>query len=38
MPRDMLGIAVQAFAFTLVVVAALVTPAPVAPPRANAHA
>jgi drug/metabolite transporter (DMT)-like permease len=38
MPNDTLGIAVQAFAFILVVVAALVTPPPVRAAHANAHA
>ena len=38
MPSDALGMAVQAFAFVLVVVAALVTPPPVRAARANAHA
>jgi drug/metabolite transporter (DMT)-like permease len=38
MPSDALGMAVQAFAFILVVVAALVTPPPVRAAHANAHA
>jgi drug/metabolite transporter (DMT)-like permease len=38
MPNDALGMAVQAFAFILVVVAALVTPPPVRAAHANAHA
>src|SRR3954451_18543222 len=38
MPSDALGMALQAFAFILVVVAALVTPPPVRAARANAHA
>jgi drug/metabolite transporter (DMT)-like permease len=38
MPNDALGMAVQAVAFILVVVAALVTPPPVRAARANAHA
>jgi drug/metabolite transporter (DMT)-like permease len=38
MPSDALGIAVQAFAFILVVVAAVVTPPPVRAAHANAHA
>jgi drug/metabolite transporter (DMT)-like permease len=38
MPSDVLGMAVQAFAFVLVVVAALVTPPPVRAAHANAHA
>jgi drug/metabolite transporter (DMT)-like permease len=37
MPSDALGIAVQAFAFTLVVVAALVTPPPMRAAEANAQ-
>ena len=37
MPNDTLGIAVQAFAFTLVVVAALVTPPPMRAAEANAQ-
>jgi hypothetical protein len=37
MPSDTLGIAVQAFAFTLVVVAALVTPPPMRAAEANAQ-
>jgi drug/metabolite transporter (DMT)-like permease len=37
MPSDTLGIAVQALAFILVVVAALVTPPPVRAAAANAH-
>ncbi len=37
MPSDTLGMAVQAFAFILVVVAALVTPPPVRAAHANAH-
>ena len=36
MPGDTLGIAVQAFAFVLVIVAALVTPPPVRAAAANA--
>ena len=36
MPADLLGIVVQIFAFTMVVVAALVTPAPVRAAAANA--
>jgi len=35
MPKDALGIAIQAFAFTLVVVAALVTPPPMRAAEAN---
>jgi drug/metabolite transporter (DMT)-like permease len=38
MPNDALGMAVQAFAFILVVVAAVVTPPPVRAAHANAHA
>jgi drug/metabolite transporter (DMT)-like permease len=38
MPNDALGMAVQAVAFILVVVAALVTPPPVRAAHANAHA
>jgi hypothetical protein len=38
MPNDALGMAVQAFAFILVVVAALVTPPPVRAAHANARA
>ncbi len=38
MPSDALGMAAQAFAFILVVVAALVTPPPVRAAHANAHA
>jgi drug/metabolite transporter (DMT)-like permease len=38
MPSDAVGMAVQAFAFILVVVAALVTPPPVRAAHANAHA
>jgi drug/metabolite transporter (DMT)-like permease len=38
MPSDTLGMAVQALAFVLVVVAALVTPPPVRAAHANAHA
>jgi drug/metabolite transporter (DMT)-like permease len=37
MPSDALGMALQAFAFILVVVAALVTPPPVRAAHANAH-
>ena len=37
MPRDTVGIAVQAFAFVLVVVAALVTPPPMRAAEANAQ-
>jgi drug/metabolite transporter (DMT)-like permease len=37
MPSDTLGIAVQAFAFTLVIVAALVTPPPMRAAEANAQ-
>jgi drug/metabolite transporter (DMT)-like permease len=37
MPSDALGIAIQAFAFTLVVVAALVTPPPMRAAEANAQ-
>jgi drug/metabolite transporter (DMT)-like permease len=37
MPTDVLGIALQAFAFTLVVVAALVTPPPMRAAEANAQ-
>ena len=37
MPADTLGIVVQAFAFALVVVAALLTPPPVRAASANAH-
>ena len=37
MPSDALGIAVQAFAFALVVVAALVTPPPMRAAEANAQ-
>jgi drug/metabolite transporter (DMT)-like permease len=37
MPSDMLGIAVQALAFTLVIVAALVTPPPLRAAEANAQ-
>jgi drug/metabolite transporter (DMT)-like permease len=37
MPTDTLGIALQAFAFTLVVVAALVTPPPMRAAEANAQ-
>ena len=37
MPSDTLGIGVQAFAFILVVVAAVVTPPPVRAAHANAH-
>jgi drug/metabolite transporter (DMT)-like permease len=37
MPSDTLGIAIQAFAFTLVVVAALVTPPPMRAAEANAQ-
>ena len=36
MPSDALGIIVQAFAFVLVVVAALVTPPPIRAAAANA--
>ena len=36
MPADFLGIVVQIFAFTMVVVAALVTPPPVRAAAANA--
>ena len=36
MPADSLGIVVQVFAFTMVVVAALVTPPPVRAAAANA--
>ena len=38
MPTDAVGICVQAFAFILVVAAALVTPPPVRAAAANAHA
>ena len=38
MPRDTVGIAVQAFAFVLVIVAALVTPPPMRAAEANAQA
>jgi drug/metabolite transporter (DMT)-like permease len=38
MPRDTVGIAVQAFAFVLVIVAALVTPPPMRAAEAHAHA
>ena len=38
MPADTVGICVQAFAFVLVVAAALVTPPPVRAAAANAHA
>jgi hypothetical protein len=38
MPSDTVGICVQAFAFVLVVAAALVTPPPVRAAAANAHA
>jgi hypothetical protein len=37
MPSDALGIAIQAVAFTLVVVAALVTPPPLRAAEANAQ-
>jgi len=37
MPSDAVGIALQAFAFTLVVVAALVTPPPMRAAEANAQ-
>jgi hypothetical protein len=37
MPKDVLGIVIQAVAFTLVVVAALVTPPPMRAAEANAQ-
>jgi hypothetical protein len=38
MPSDALGIAIQALAFTLVIVAALVTPPPLRAAEAHAQA
>jgi hypothetical protein len=37
MPHHTVGVVVQAFAFVLVILAALVTPAPVRAARANAQ-